>query len=111
MSEDIGHKLDAISGQLAVLISILAHREVSEEKIIGIVTKNRTETGKKKYLQAFNLFDGTRSLSDVEREVNVGIGNLSNTVENWIEEDILYLQRQERRKKFYHHIFKLESGE
>ena len=46
-------------------------------------------TGKKR-VKAFNMFDGTRKLSDVARKTKINQGNLSRAVANWVENGIAF---------------------
>ncbi len=69
---------------LQCLIHVVGRAAVSEDRVREIVA-----TGDKQ-VDAFNLFDGTRTQTDVAQKVGVDQGNLSRATSRWVENGVAF---------------------
>lgn len=67
---------------LKAMLAMLARQSFPPEKLASMV-------GKGKQLEAYNLCDGTRTLSEVATELDIDKSNFSKTLARWTELGIL----------------------
>lgn len=89
---------------LKVIIALAARIAVPPERLREIVSPR----GAGKYVDAYNLCDGTRSLSDVAREAGVDKSNLNKSVSRWVDEGVLFKIGDARNSALLH-IYRLTS--
>ncbi len=78
---------EEIKGLLKVLIGVTARVAFPEEKLRQIVAP-MSSSGK--YVEAYNLCDGTRSQAEIAREAGIDKGNLSKAVNRWLVQGVVF---------------------
>jgi hypothetical protein len=68
---------------LECLIHVIGRAAVKAEDVCQIV-------GRDKQMRAFNLCDGTMTLTEIARKTGLDQGNLSRAVDRWIKNGILF---------------------
>lgn len=84
---------------LKFLINLTGRLVFSEEKIIEIITKGG---GRGKQLKAYNLCDGTRSQSEIAKEIGIDQGNFSRSLNRWISAGIVARVGEGDDTKIFH---------
>lgn len=69
---------------LECLIQVVARAAIPEEKVRAVV-----QTGRKQ-LTAFNLCDGSRTLTEVARKARLDPGNLSRAANRWVHSGVAF---------------------
>jgi hypothetical protein len=70
---------------LRAILATVARQTFSPEKILEIMGPNAGE----RQHRAYNLCDGTRSQSDISKELGLDKGNFSKTLGRWIDAGIV----------------------
>jgi len=81
---------------LECLIQVVARAAIHEEQVRDIV-----ETGKKQ-LTAFNLCDGTRTLTEVARKARLDRGNLSRAASRWVQNGVAFWVGEDKDARLLH---------
>ncbi len=69
---------------LQCLVHVIGRAALPLEKVQGIVGSGR------KQIEAFNLLDGCRTLTEVAKKAKLDTGNLSRSVARWVENGIVF---------------------
>ncbi|NIQ04257.1 MAG: hypothetical protein GWO20_00555 [Candidatus Korarchaeota archaeon] len=96
-----------LDAKLNAVVTLLSNRLSIHTWIQEIITKGRTESGKKKAMAAYNAFTGDKNISEVEQASKMDHSTLIQAIEQWEEEGLIYLHHKEGRSKFYKHIVPL----
>jgi predicted transcriptional regulator len=86
-----------IADFLLCTMQILGRAVIPPEKIRKIVGDK-----KKKQLSAFNLCDGTRTLSEIAKKSRINQGNLSRTLSRWRQSGIVFRVGEGKTARFLH---------
>lgn len=70
---------------LRAILATVARQTFPHQRIVEIMGPN---AGEKQY-RAFNMCDGSRTQSDVAKELSLDQGNFSRTIGRWIDEGIV----------------------
>jgi DNA-binding MarR family transcriptional regulator len=100
----LSDNLERIAHQNEVIISLLGRMAFTPEQIREIVTFNKRENLKQKYIEGFNSLDGKKSVSEIANVIGVSIGTLSPILSEWEELGIIY-QVSRTRRKCYKRVF------
>ena len=71
-------------GLLRCLVQVIGRAAVPAEQVRNIVG-----TGKNR-VKAFNLFDGSRGVTEVAHQTKINQGNLSRAAKTWVEQGIAF---------------------
>ena len=71
---------------LRVLIVMAGRLAVPPDQLRNIVSP----TGSQKYIEAYNLCDGTRGLSDVARVAGLDKSNLNKSLSRWVDAGVVF---------------------
>src|SRR4051812_44479124 len=83
---------------LRILIAMAGRVAMPPERVRSIVSP----TGSQKYIDAYNLCDGTVGLADVARKTGLDKSNLNKSVNRWVEAAIVHRIGDERTPKLLH---------
>lgn len=72
---------------IRALIGIGGRVVFPEETLLKIVAPTKSSS---KYLQAYNLFDGTRSQREIARQVGLDDGNLNKALQRWVNMGVIF---------------------
>jgi len=75
--------------QNRVIISLLAKQVYGEEKIKGIVKKDKKKRPEA-YVEGYNACDGSKGVNDLARVIGVTPGTLSPILQDWENKGIVY---------------------
>ena len=78
---------DELKDLLRILVQLNARSAFPEEDLRQIVLAGRASS---KHLNAYNLCDGTRALSEVARKARVDQGNFTRTVARWVSLGVMF---------------------
>jgi len=92
--------------QNEVMISLLGRIAFTEKRIREIIEANKKETLKQKYIDGYNLMDGSKTLSELAVIIGVKQGTLSPILAQWSEIGIIY-ELEKTGGKFYKNLFKI----
>lgn len=100
-----------LDAKLEAVVTLLSNRLSIHIWIQEIITKGRTESGKKKAMEAYTAFTGDKNISEVEQASKMDHSTLIQAIEQWEEEGIIYLHHKVGRSKFYKHTLPLRWTE
>ena len=83
---------------LRILIAMAGRVAMPPDRVRSIVSPS----GSQKYLDAYNLCDGTVSLADVARLTGLNKANLNRSLSRWVEAGIVYKIGDDRIPKLIH---------
>ncbi|MBI2606834.1 MAG: MarR family transcriptional regulator [Deltaproteobacteria bacterium] len=78
------------------LLKTLGRVAIPPEKIGKILSASV------KHFDAYNLCDGTRSLTEVAKEARLDTGNLSRSIDRWVQSGILFRLGTGKKAKLLH---------
>jgi hypothetical protein len=81
---------------LLCLVHVIGRAAIPVEEVQEVVGSGRNR------IKAFNMFDGTRTLSQVARATKIDQGNLSRAVTDWIEHGIAFWVGQANDSRLLH---------
>jgi len=81
---------------LECLIHIIGRAAIKIEEVRQIVGT------KEKYVQAYNLCDGTLTLSKIAKKTDLDQGNLSHAVDRWIKNGVAFRYEEGNEVKLLH---------
>ena len=81
---------------LECALQVMGRIAMPPEKIREVIG-NRT-----KHIKAYNLCDGTNTLSDIAKKARIDQGNLSRTTRRWIEHGIVFSIGEGREGRLLH---------
>ncbi len=81
---------------LECLIQVIARAAIPEDRVREIVATGR------KQLAAFNLCDGTRTLTEVARRARLDTGNLSRAASRWVQNGVAFWIGEGRDARLLH---------
>lgn len=81
---------------MLTLVKVIARAAIPVEHVRKVVG-NRP-----KQIRAYNLLDGSQSLSDVARKTKIEKGNLSKATQRWLSEGVMYRLGSGRDAKLLH---------
>lgn len=84
---------------LRAILATVARQTFPVDQIVSIVTKG---TGGEKQLRAYNLCDGSKSQSEIAKEVGVDSSNFSKSISRWVDEGIVIKVGDGRESKPIH---------
>ena len=87
---------EEVTDLLKALISVTGRVAFDEEQLLQIIGKSP------KLISAYNLCDGTRTQSNIVKELKVDKGNFSKTVNKWIVSGVLFKVGEGNDKKLLH---------
>ncbi len=90
---------------LRCAVQVIGRIAVPPEKVRKIIGES-----KKKQLKAYNLCDGTRTLVKIAKKAKIDEGNLSRTVNRWLEHGIVFSVAEGSDKRLLH-IYPLPKRE
>jgi hypothetical protein len=93
-----------ISHQNEVIISLLGRLAFTPEQVKTIVTSNKRDNLKPKYIDGYNALDGKKSVSEIAGVIGVAAGTLSPILSQWVELGIIY-EIERVGGKFYNKLF------
>lgn len=90
----------AVEAQLTFLlrcaIQVVGRLSIPPEEVRQIVATS------KKHLKAFNLCDGTLTLSEVAKKAGLDIGNFSRASDRWVEHGVAFSTKQGKEIRLLH---------
>ena len=101
MTKDV---LENIRRQNEVIISLLGRLVFNEDKVIELVTANKKENLKIKYIEGYNSCDGKKSQTEIAKVVGVSQSTLSPIINEWVELGIVY-EISRANRKYYRKLF------
>lgn len=101
---EINENLKKIVKQNEIIISLLGRMGFTTDKIREIVTKNKREELKEKYIEGYNALDGKKSVSQIADLIGVSLSTLSPISSEWEELGIVN-QVSKSRSKYYKRLF------
>lgn len=90
---------------LRAILATVARQTFPPERILEIMGPNAGE----KQHRAFNLCDGTRTQSEVAKELGLDSGNFSKTLSRWVDEGIV-IRVGDKRETRPVHIYPLPEA-
>lgn len=78
-----------IERQNEVIIALLARSTIGVDYIEKIVTSRKKGKGED-FLRAYNQLDGTRSITEIAKQLGVSKQNISQVLQAWEEKGIVY---------------------
>jgi len=81
---------------LRCAVQLIGRAALPEEKVQTAIGAGS------KQLHAFNLADGTRSLTDIAKKAKLDVGNLSRTVDRWVKKCVAFWVGSENDKRLLH---------
>jgi len=81
---------------LQCLIQVIARAAIPEERVRSIVATGR------KQITAFNLCDGTRTLTEVARKARLDQGNFSRAATRWVQSGVAFRIGEGRDTRLLH---------
>ncbi len=81
---------------LQCLIHVVGRAAISDERVREIVA-----TGKRQ-VRAFNLCDGTRTLTQIAQKVGLDKGNLSRAAGRWVENGVAFWVGERKEARLLH---------
>ena len=85
------------------LIKVLGRIGVKTEEVCKIVCD------RPKQIEAYNLCDGSQTLTYIAKKTNIAISNLSNTVDRWVNNGIAFRFKEGNEVRILH-IFPITSN-
>ena len=76
--------------QNRVIIELLARSTIGVKEIENIVRKGKQKGNSDNFVKAYNQLDGTKSVTDIAKIVNVTKQNMSQVIQTWEEKGIVY---------------------
>jgi hypothetical protein len=93
MSEADTRKLTDL---LQCALQLMGRIAIPPETVRSVVAKT------KKHVAAYNLCDGTRTLSEVARRAGLDQGNFSKAAARWVESGVIFWMGEGREKRLLH---------
>lgn len=90
--------------QNEVIISLLGRMAFTPTQVRELVTSNKREGLKQKYIMGYNALDGKRSVSEIAGIIGITQGTLSPILSQWEELGIIY-EVERAGGKFYKKLF------
>lgn len=81
---------------LECLIQVIARAAIPEERVQEIVATGR------KQVTAFNLCDGTRTLTEVASKARLDTGNLSRAASRWVQNGVAFWIGEGKEARLLH---------
>jgi predicted transcriptional regulator of viral defense system len=97
-------ELKRIAHQNEVIISLLGRLAFTPEQVEKIVTSNKQDKFKPKYIKGYNALDGRKTVSDVAKIIGITRGALSPILSHWEELGIIY-EIERSGGTFYKNLF------
>jgi len=97
-------ELKKIVKQNEIMISLIGRMAFTPEQIREIVTSNKRENLRPRYIEGYNALDGKKSVSEIASIVGVTQGTLSPILSEWEELGIIY-EVEKSGGKFYRRLF------
>ena len=85
---------------LECLIHIIGRAAIKVEEVRQLV--GTKEKYKEKYINAFNLCDGTLTLNKIAKKAGLDQGNLSRVVDRWVKNGIVFRYEEGNEVRFLH---------
>jgi len=104
MSEDI---LEQIRRQNEVIISLLGRLVFDENSVRNIVTYNKREELKTKYIEGYNSCDGKKTQKEIADIIGISQSTLSPIINEWVEIGIIY-EIHRGNRKYYKKLFPIQ---
>lgn len=86
---------------LGCALQMIARVAMPAEKVYEIINSGKSGR-KKKQLKAYNLCDGTKSLTEIAKKAGIKQGNLSRTAKRWIQSGIMFSLREGQETRLLH---------
>jgi predicted DNA binding protein len=96
--------LKRIAHQNEVIISLLGRMAFTPKQVRDIVTANKRNKLKPHYVNGYNSLDGSKTVSEIAREIGIAQNTLSPILLQWEELGIIY-EVEKSGGKFYKKIF------
>jgi hypothetical protein len=100
----MGEEWKRITHQNEVIISLLGRLAFTTEQVKAIVTSNKRDNLKPRYIDGYNALDGTKSVSEIANIIGIAAGTLSPILSQWDELGIIY-EIERSGGKFYKKLF------
>ena len=90
--------------QNEIIISLLGRIAFTPEQVHDIVTANKRNNLKPRYVNGYNALDGNKSVSEIANIIGIAHNTLSPILLQWEELGIIY-EVEKSGGKFYRKIF------
>jgi predicted transcriptional regulator of viral defense system len=98
-----------IARQNEVIISLLGRLAFTPEQVEKIVTSNKRDKFKPRYVKGYNALDGKKTLSEVAKIIGVAPATLSPILSQWEDIGIIY-EIERTGGTFYKKLFPIEGA-
>ena len=96
--------LKKIVKQNEIIISLLGRMAFTPKQVEAIVTSNKRDNLKPRYIDGYNALDGQKLVSEIAGIIGVAVGTLSPILSHWEELGIIY-EIERTGGKFYKRLF------
>lgn len=102
-------RMFSLHNKVNALTTLINHHLSITQEIREIITRGRTESGKKKAIRAYNAFNGNKNISEVEEASDMDHSTLIQALDQWEDEGIIFLHHKKRTFKILQTSYPLST--